>query len=68
MAIAGAIEEIVRQKTKNKPYRSEGFQNAEWILMDYVTVVVHVFQSHIREFYNLESLWADAEIIEIKEN
>lgn len=64
-AIAGSIEESVRKQTGEKPYRSEGFENSEWILIDYVTVVVHVFQSHIRDFYNLESLWADAETTEI---
>jgi len=64
-AIAGSVEEIVKKKTGEKPYRSEGFQNSEWILVDYVTVVVHIFQSHIRSFYNLESLWADAEITEL---
>lgn len=64
-AIAGSVEEIVKKKTGEKPYRSEGFENAEWILIDYVTVVVHIFQSHIRNFYNLEALWADAEVTEI---
>ncbi len=64
-AISGSVEEIVRKRIGEKPYHSEGFQNAEWILIDYVTVVVHVFQSHIREFYNLEALWADAEISKI---
>lgn len=64
-AIADSILETVRKTTGDKPYRSEGFENSEWILIDYVTVVVHVFQSHIRDFYNLESLWADAETKEI---
>jgi len=64
-AIAESIQETVRKATGDKPYRSEGFENSEWILIDYVTVVVHVFQSQIRDFYNLESLWADAEIKEI---
>ncbi|MCW3083594.1 MAG: iojap protein [Bacteroidetes bacterium] len=64
-AVADSIEEMVKKMTGDKPYRSEGFENAEWILIDFVTVVVHVFQSQIREFYNLESLWADAETTEI---
>ncbi|MGQ0829542.1 MAG: ribosome silencing factor [Bacteroidota bacterium] len=64
-AIAASVEEMVKKKTGERPYRSEGFQNSEWILVDYVTVVVHIFQSHIRNFYNLESLWADAEITEL---
>jgi ribosome-associated protein len=64
-AIAGSVEEMVKKRTGEKPYRSEGFENSEWILVDYVTVVVHIFQSQIRNFYNLESLWADAEVTEI---
>jgi ribosome-associated protein len=64
-AIADSIQETVKKMTGDKPYRSEGFENSEWILIDYVTVVVHIFQSHIRDFYNLESLWADAETTEI---
>lgn len=64
-AIAGSVEETVKKKTGERPYRSEGFQNSEWILVDYVTVVVHIFQTQIRNFYNLESLWADAEITEL---
>jgi ribosome-associated protein len=64
-AIAESIQETVKKMTGDKPYRSEGFENSEWILIDYVTVVVHVFQSHIRDFYNLESLWADAETTQI---
>ena len=64
-AIANSVEETVKKITAERPYRKEGFENSEWILVDYVTVVVHIFQSHIRNFYNLESLWADAEITEL---
>lgn len=64
-AIADSIEETVKKTTGERPYHSEGQQNSEWILIDYVNVVVHVFQSHIREFYNLEALWADATVTEI---
>jgi ribosome-associated protein len=64
-AIADSVEEMVKKLTGERPYRKEGFENSEWILVDYVTVVVHIFQSHIRNFYNLESLWADAEITEL---
>ena len=64
-AIAGSVEEMVKKLTGERPYRKEGFENSEWILVDYVTVVVHVFQSEVRNFYNLESLWADAEITQI---
>lgn len=61
-AIARSVEEIVRKQTGQKPYHSEGHENAEWILIDYVDVVVHLFQKEIRTFYRLEDLWADAEI------
>jgi ribosome-associated protein len=64
-AIANSVEEMVKKLTGERPYRKEGFENSEWILVDYVTVVVHIFQTQIRNFYNLESLWADAEITEI---
>ena len=64
-AIAGSVEEMVKKLTGERPYRKEGFENSEWILVDYVTVVVHIFQSQISKYYNLESLWADAEIREI---
>ena len=64
-AIAESVIVTVKKKLKEHPYRSEGFENKEWILIDYVNVVVHVFQSEIREFYNLESLWADAEVTEM---
>ncbi len=64
-AIADSVEVTVKKRMNERPYHSEGFQNSEWILVDYVNVVVHVFQSHIREFYNLEALWADAEVTKI---
>lgn len=64
-AIAGSVEEMVKKLTGERPYRKEGFENSEWILVDYVTVVVHIFQTEVRNFYNLESLWADADITEI---
>jgi ribosome-associated protein len=60
-AIAGSVEEMVKKVTGEKPYHSEGHGNAEWILIDYINVVVHLFQREIREFYNIEGLWADAE-------
>jgi len=61
-AIADSIEEVVRKKTGQKPVHREGFQNAEWILLDYFDVVAHIFQEKYRHFYKLEDLWADAEI------
>ncbi|GAB4144365.1 MAG: hypothetical protein Fur0041_19270 [Bacteroidia bacterium] len=66
-AIADSVEDLVKKKTGQRPYRSEGWENAQWILIDYIDVVVHVFQPDTRHFYNLESLWADAKEIPVKE-
>ena len=65
-AIVNSVQKIVCKELKDKPWHVEGFENAEWVLMDYVNVVVHVFQKHIREYYNIESLWGDAKIISIE--
>ncbi len=64
-AIADSVEEIVLKQTGEKPYHSEGQQNTEWILIDYINIVVHVFLKEIREYYNIEGLWGDAEIRKI---
>ena len=61
-AIVNSIQKIVSKELKDKPWHVEGSENAEWVLMDYVNIVVHVFQKHIREYYNIESLWGDAKI------
>jgi ribosome-associated protein len=65
-AISGAIQKKVSKELKDKPWHVEGENNAEWVLLDYVNIVVHVFQRHIREFYNLEGLWGDAKITKIQ--
>jgi ribosome-associated protein len=67
-AIARSIEETVYKELKEDPIHMEGKSNAEWILMDYLTVVAHVFLQEKREFYGLERLWADAEITRIAGN
>lgn len=64
-AISGSIQKVVSKSLKDKPWHVEGEANSEWVLMDYVNVVVHVFQKHIREFYDIESLWGDAKITTI---
>ena len=61
-AIINSIQKIVSKGIKEKPYHIEGAENAEWILMDYVNVVVHVFQKKTREYYDIENLWGDAKI------
>lgn len=63
--IARSVEESVSDATNEQVYHHEGYENAEWILLDYVDVVVHIFQPEFRKFYNLESLWADAEKEEV---
>ncbi len=64
-AIADSLEETVIKQTNEKPYHSEGHQNAEWILVDYVNIVAHIFLKETREFYNIEGLWADGEVTNI---
>lgn len=65
-AIVNSIQKIVSKALKEKPWHVEGSDNAEWVLMDYVHVVVHVFQKHIREYYDIEGLWGDAKTVIIK--
>ncbi|WP_297978154.1 ribosome silencing factor [uncultured Capnocytophaga sp.] len=62
----GAISGAVQRQTPQKPWHIEGEQNAEWILLDYVDIVVHIFQRPIREYYDIEGLWGDARITHIK--
>ena len=61
-AITDGIIMNVKKKTGQIPWHREGFENAEWILIDYSDIIVHIFQETPRKFYNLEQLWADAEI------
>lgn len=63
-AIADAIEEEVKQKCEELPYRHEGYQALQWVLIDYVNIVVHIFQQENRKFYKLEEMWNDADQIE----
>ena len=65
-AIADSVEVTVKKELKDEELlHKEGFENASWILLDFGVVVVHVFQSEAREFYNIEDFWADAEIEKI---
>jgi ribosome-associated protein len=59
-AVAESIEEIVRKNTKENPLRIHGQQRAEWIGMDYGTIIVHIFLPKLRAFYDIDHLWADA--------
>lgn len=62
-AIVEGVTEEVRKHLEMRPHSTEGSSNAEWILIDYLDVVVHIFQEPVREFYQIESLWADAPLI-----
>lgn len=64
-AISNSVQKIVGKQGQEKAWHVEGESIAEWILMDYVNVVVHVFQKPIREFYDIEGLWGDAKITTI---
>lgn len=68
VAIVSSIQKNVSKTLSEKPFHTEGIENAEWVLIDYVNVVVHVFQKQIREHYNIEGLWGDAKMTEISSN
>lgn len=63
--IANSVLRKTREKLKERPWHQEGTNNSEWILLDYVSVVVHIFYRNLRDFYALEDLWADAERTDI---
>lgn len=67
-AVVNSVQKLVSKALKEKPYHTEGMENAEWVLMDYINVVVHVFQKQTREFYNIEELWGDAKTTQIASN
>lgn len=64
-AIVDSIKEYVREQTDTKLSCIDGLRNAQWVAMDYSDVVVHIFLPEIRDFYNLEHLWADAKLTNI---
>lgn len=64
-AISDSVEEVVFKATKNHPWKKEGKHNKEWILIDYVDVVVHIFKKDKREFFALEELWGDGVITKV---
>ena len=62
-AIADSVEDEMYKAFGEEPWHKEGFQNSEWILLDYVSVVVHIFRTEKRDFYGVEDLWGDAELM-----
>lgn len=63
-AIADHIEDAVKKATGEIPYRHEGRQQLSWVLIDYVSIVVHIMQPDQRKFYRLEEMWSDAPLTE----
>lgn len=64
-AVADSVREYVQEHASQKPYNYDGYTNSEWIVIDYGHILVHVFVREARQRYNLEELWADAQITEI---
>ncbi|HYH55847.1 MAG TPA: ribosome silencing factor [Anseongella sp.] len=62
-AIADSVEAEIQKAFREDPWHKEGFENSEWIILDYVTIVVHVFKREKRYFYGVEELWGDAEVV-----
>jgi ribosome-associated protein len=67
-AITDSVDQEVYKALKENPWHTEGKNNKEWMLLDYIDVVAHVFKKDRREFYSLERLWGDADIREIVDN
>jgi ribosome-associated protein len=65
-AIERSIRNNISKKLKEKPYNIEGNKIAEWILLDYSDIIVHIFQKNIRLYYNLEDFWGDADCVNYK--
>ncbi len=61
-SLAWSVEDVVRRETGVKPFHIEGRENSIWVLLDYGDILVHIFQQPYRDFYDLESLWADGHI------
>lgn len=66
--LARNVEQEVEKETGEIPAHIEGTKNAQWVLIDYISVVVHIFQPEQRSYYGIERLWADAEIRDIESN
>ncbi|HIY87308.1 MAG TPA: ribosome silencing factor [Candidatus Bacteroides pullicola] len=64
-AIVESVKDFARKESNTKPLAIDGLRNAEWVAMDYADILVHVFLPEARNFYNLETLWADAKLTQI---
>lgn len=63
-AISDSVVEYTLKKIGTKVWKTAGYENAEWIILDYADIMVHVFQPHVRNYYDIEELWADCKIKE----
>ncbi|MCF0039525.1 MULTISPECIES: ribosome silencing factor [Dyadobacter] len=67
-ALANSVEDEVYKMSKTEPWQKEGKANGEWILIDYVDVVAHIFNKDRRKHYDLEELWGDAEVTYLEDS
>lgn len=67
-AIADSVVKHTKEQLNEKPWKEEGRDTRRWVILDYVNVVVHIFKKELREYYALEKMWNDAEIIRIEDS
>ncbi|MBO6537053.1 MAG: ribosome silencing factor [Balneolaceae bacterium] len=65
-AIADSVEEALRKQTGEKPWKKEGIQARNWIILDFINIVVHVMSREKREYYSIERVWNDARVTHIE--
>ena len=66
-AIADSVREQVQERTGQKPYNYDGYRNSTWIVIDYGSVMVHIFVPEARNFYDIEQLWCDGVITKVED-
>ena len=66
-ALCASVEKLLEEQAGEKPLRREGYRDGTWVLLDYGCICVHVFSAEARAFYDLERLWADAELVDIRD-
>ena len=64
-ALAISVGDVVREDASARPVAVDGMRHAQWVAMDYAEIIVHIFLPEIREFYDIEHLWADADLVQI---
>lgn len=62
-ALAESIEKVIKDETEDKPYSVEGLNGGDWIILDYIDIIIHVFIKEKRDFYDLENLWSDGKFV-----